>query len=73
MDTKRWEQIKKLFQEAIERKPEDRPAFLDKACGEDRRLRQKVEAMLAMDSDDSSFPNPALSDDPMSEDVWGCV
>jgi len=69
METKRWERTKKLFQEAIELEPEDRSAFLDKACGTDQRLRQKVEAMLAVASDDYSFPNPALSD-PVSEDPF---
>ena len=36
-----------VFTEAIKVPPHQRPAFLDKACGEDVELRRKVEALLS--------------------------
>ncbi len=35
-----------VFTEAIKVPFHDRAAFLDKACGDDRNLRRKVEALL---------------------------
>lgn len=35
-----------VFTEAIKVRPEDRDAFLQKACGGDENLRRKVEALL---------------------------
>ena len=47
MTTDRWEQVQKLFEEALKRKPEERAAFLDEACGGDAELRREVESLLA--------------------------
>ncbi len=44
-----WEQVERLFHEALLKPPEDRVAFLDTACGENESLRREVEAMLAAD------------------------
>src|SRR5688572_21262705 len=41
-----WNRIKALFQAVIERAPNERDAFLEKACGDDRDLRQEVESLL---------------------------
>ncbi len=42
-----WNRIKVLFDEALERPPEERAAFLDRACSEDSTLRTEVDALLA--------------------------
>ncbi|HEX8799183.1 MAG TPA: hypothetical protein VF772_11245, partial [Terriglobales bacterium] len=43
----RWQQIKNLFGAALERRPEERGAFLQEACGSDESLRAEVESLLA--------------------------
>jgi len=50
MNLERWQQIEALYRAAGERKPEERHAFLDGACGGDADLRQQVEALLQRDS-----------------------
>jgi serine/threonine protein kinase len=50
-----WPQVKEIFEAAIQRTPEERPAFLDKACGANTGLRKSVESLLAHDSDDAEF------------------
>lgn len=42
----RFQRIKTLFQEAMERAPDTRPAFLAEACGPDEGLRREVERLL---------------------------
>ena len=49
MSPERWQQIEVLFQAAVERLPQERPAFLAQACDGDERLRREVEALLAAD------------------------
>lgn len=42
----RWQHVEAIFDEAYELPPEARPAFLDRACGDDAELRARVEGML---------------------------
>ena len=42
----RWNEVDALFAEALDRPPEDRPAFLRAACGSDKALLRAVEALL---------------------------
>ena len=49
MNTERWKQIDELFQAAVELPPQERVAFLDRACPDDKVLRQEVESLLASD------------------------
>ena len=45
-----------IFVEALEQEtPAQRSAFLEKACGDDQALRQRVEALLASDEQAGSF------------------
>ena len=50
MLTDRWHEIESLYHSARERKPGERRAFLESACGSDEALRREVESLL--DSDD---------------------
>jgi serine/threonine protein kinase len=49
MTTDRWHRIEALYHSACERKPEDRSAYLERACGADERLRGEVESLLAQE------------------------
>jgi eukaryotic-like serine/threonine-protein kinase len=47
VNTDRWQQIKEIFDDAMQRPPAERAAFLDEACANDRDLRAEVEKLLA--------------------------
>jgi eukaryotic-like serine/threonine-protein kinase len=47
MTPKRWQQIKLLFESALNRDPADRQSFLHQACGDDPELHAEVESLLA--------------------------
>ncbi|MGH7598591.1 MAG: serine/threonine protein kinase [bacterium] len=47
MTSKRWQQIKDLFEAALECEPSQRTAYLDAACAGDSALREQVESLLA--------------------------
>jgi len=47
MSTARWEQTKQLLEEALRLSPDERPQYLDSACGSDRQLRADVESLIA--------------------------
>lgn len=47
MTPERWQQIKGLFQSAVELAPEDRLAFLERVGKGDNSLRREVESLLA--------------------------
>jgi serine/threonine protein kinase len=49
------ELVKELFGAALDRKPEQRAAFLDRACNDNVELRQELEALLAAHADAGSF------------------
>lgn len=42
-----WVKVEEVFLSALEREPGARPAHLDAACGDDARLRDEVESLLA--------------------------
>src|SRR5262245_34059176 len=57
----RWDQVKKLYEAALEREGREREAFLDDACGDDESLRAEVESLLAQEKDASRFiESPAI-------------
>ena len=49
--------MKQLFEAAVDRDPEDRPAFLAQACGDDDEVIQEIESLLAVHEGDSTFMN----------------
>jgi serine/threonine protein kinase/Flp pilus assembly protein TadD len=55
MKRERWQQVNDLFQSAIERAAEERPAFLKEACRGDERLRREVERLIAFDDRAGNF------------------
>jgi eukaryotic-like serine/threonine-protein kinase len=55
MDPERWHEVDRLFEEALDRPPAERPAFLDAACAGDTALRREVERLLAADEQGAGF------------------
>ncbi len=53
-----WPRVEALFSEAVTLTAEERSAFLDRECGDDRRLRRQVESLLAADDSAGSFLDP---------------
>ncbi len=51
----RIQQIKRIYQEALEREASARAEFLAEACADDEALRREVEALLAYDDHTGSF------------------
>lgn len=49
MTPKRTQQAYELFEQALRRSPDDRPAFLLEACGNDAELRSEIESLLEHD------------------------
>ena len=46
MTPERWEQIRQVFEAALERSSGERPGFVFKACRGDEELRAEVENLL---------------------------
>src|SRR5438132_8306323 len=55
MTPERWQNVKEIFQAALERTPEERAAFLSEACDRDESLRKEVESLIASHQKDGSF------------------
>jgi len=47
MTPEQWQQVRDVLAEALGLKPEERAAFLDRACAMDQALRQEVETLLS--------------------------
>jgi eukaryotic-like serine/threonine-protein kinase len=47
MTPERWQQLKQIFQSALERNPAERSAFLSQACADDPALRSEVESLIS--------------------------
>src|SRR5262249_34415699 len=50
-----WNRVKQLFQEALERSPADRPAFLRNLCASDDVLLHEVQSLLDAHEDAGAF------------------
>jgi serine/threonine-protein kinase len=55
MTPERWKQVDQLLQEALEREPAERGAFLAEACGAADDLRREVESLLVFHNRAESF------------------
>jgi Tol biopolymer transport system component len=47
MTPERWQQLKQIFQAALEQNPAERSAFLTQACAGDPSLRREVESLIS--------------------------
>ena len=55
MSADRFAEVERLYHEATLRRPEERAAFLDQACGGDEALRHEVESLLSLQTDGGQF------------------
>jgi len=56
-----WRRAEQLFHDALERPLEERQAFLDRTCGDDRTLRHLVDTLISKDEQaDGMLEVPAL-------------
>jgi serine/threonine-protein kinase len=55
MDAERWRKIEQLYHDALERKADERAAFLQQACAGDQELGREVEALLAREKQAENF------------------
>ena len=62
MTPERWREVERLYQAALEHEPEERSAFLRRACDRDDTLRSEVESLLAYQTRAKDFiETPAAS------------
>src|SRR6476646_3539541 len=62
MTPERYQQVGELFHAAVELRPAERAAFLDKQCADDLQLRREVESLLASHNEASGFiGSPAIA------------
>ncbi|MDQ3255013.1 MAG: serine/threonine protein kinase, partial [Acidobacteriota bacterium] len=61
MSNEKWQQVKQIFQSALEHAPDEREVFLADACADDAGLRREVEILLESfeNADDDSFMQQA--------------
>jgi serine/threonine protein kinase len=61
MNPDRWKQVDDLFQAVLEQPPEERDAFLRRACGPDEQLEREVRSLLSSQQQAGSFlQTPAI-------------
>ncbi len=55
MKVERWQRVKEILGEALDRPFTERAAYLKEVCGEDTALRLEVESLLLADEDSGTF------------------
>lgn len=55
MTPDRWQQIKEIFNSALQYEPGERAVFLSTACDDDEPLRKEVESLISAHEQDGSF------------------
>jgi|SRR5215470_8442708 len=61
MDAKRWNQIKAVYDRALDLRDEEREDFLAEVCGDDDDLCREVESLLAAHANAGTFlQSPAV-------------
>src|SRR5262245_21962552 len=63
MDANRWQRLDELFQAAIARAAEARPAFLDEACAGDAGLRHQLDRLVRAHGRSRGFLEAAVVTD----------
>jgi serine/threonine protein kinase/tetratricopeptide (TPR) repeat protein len=54
-EKEKWDQVKEIFSQALERQPEERSTFLRQACAGDDSLRAEIESLLSSFDGASNF------------------
>lgn len=55
MSPERWQQVKKILDDAAESPATERRAFIERACGEDTELLREVESFFELEDDAEDF------------------
>lgn len=55
MTPEKWQEIKNIFQSAIEREPDQRASFVAEACASNTELRDEVERLIALHDEAGDF------------------
>jgi serine/threonine protein kinase len=50
-----WDRVKHVFQQALDRPPYERAAYVRELCGDDQALREEVDSLLATHEEAASF------------------
>ena len=58
MTPEEWQQIDRIFNQALSLPPNQRPAFLSQACGSNAELRRQIELMIKSDEDTGFLNTP---------------
>ena len=66
-----WDRVKEIFQSALDRAPEKRPAFVREACGEDHNLRMEVESLLLAHQNAAGFAEKGVGIRALGFDLIG--
>jgi serine/threonine protein kinase/Flp pilus assembly protein TadD len=62
MKQEHWEQVREIFDGALEHAPDQRSRFLDDVCANDEEVRREVESLLAsLDGAESFLETPAVA------------
>jgi eukaryotic-like serine/threonine-protein kinase len=59
MKPEQWEKVEQIYHSALQCAPDERAAFLDRACSGDQRLRHEVDSLLAHDEAAQNFITPS--------------
>lgn len=63
MANEKWEQVKEIFDAALQHKSEDRPQFLDEVCADNETVRHEVESLLSsFDHADNFMEKPVVGE-----------
>src|SRR5947209_11501006 len=63
MTPERWQEIKRIFDDALDRSPDERSSYLVAACDGDEGLRREVESLLDSFDESASFmEQPAVAE-----------
>src|SRR5439155_23779902 len=62
MNPERWHQVEQIYNSVLGHSPEERAAFLVKACAGDDALRKEVESLLACNEAEAFIESPATEE-----------
>src|SRR5262249_28678571 len=60
MDAERWNQVKDIFNAALEKQPAERSLFLEEACRDDLDLRKEVDSLLSAFNEPDKFVDQSV-------------
>jgi len=62
MADENWQQVRKIFDDALRRQPEERARFVNEVCSDDKTLLAEVESLLSsLDSAESFMETSAVA------------